>query len=420
MGMAIHGLRNLGRSKRRIMITALLLGFPVFILLMLQAIDAGVRAYLDEMKRHVNNAVQVRARGSMGHVNMVGSDRLLPPAALEQVRGIAHVVKVEPYLLAMSPTEGHNFAMHVGMNPGDAKRLESHGEAGNPRLIAGRDFTPEDQGQDVAIIGRGYAQWAGITPENLERAHITVDPTRSNPVIYALPLPKRELRLIGIYASGYVFGDLQLFMPLDTFKAIYQADGISWLYVTVDSADHLEAVVAQIETMLGESADVFAPTNAAVFARTTAHAIQVVTRVGTWLAFGLMLIVVFFTMLLVVRERVREIGTLKAVGASNAGIVAQFLSEAVGLSVLGGLLGVILFLAVGSAAGEWLFRVSIAPLLPAEYRDTLFASLGVTAGVQPASLGFLGLACLAAAVLGSLYAVWRLLKLSPLEAIRHA
>jgi len=172
--------------------------------------------------------------------------------------------------------------------------------------------------------------------------------------------------------------------------------------------------------MLGESADVFAPTNAAVFARTTAHAIQVVTRVGTWLAFGLMLIVVFFTMLLVVRERVREIGTLKAVGASNAGIVAQFLSEAVGLSVLGGLLGVILFLAVGSAAGEWLFRVSIAPLLPAEYRDTLFASLGVTAGVQPASLGFLGLACLAAAVLGSLYAVWRLLKLSPLEAIRHA
>jgi ABC-type antimicrobial peptide transport system permease subunit len=330
------------------------------------------------------------------------------------------VVKVEPYLLAMSPTEGHNFAMHVGVNPGDAKRLESHGEAGNPRIIAGRDFTPEDQGQDVALIGRGYAEWAGITPENFERVRITVDPTRSNPIIYPLPLTPRELRLIGIYASGYVFGDMQLFMPFDTFKAIYQANDLSWLYVTVESADHLEAVVAQIEAMLGEIADVFAPTNAAVFERTTAHAIQTVARVGTWLAFGLMLIVVFFTMLLVVRERTREIGTLKAIGASDAGITVQFLSEAIGLSVLGGVLGAMLFQVVGSAVGERLFRLSIAPLLPAEYRDTLFASLGVGAGVSPASLGLLGLACVAAAMLGSLYGVWRLLKLSPLEAIRHA
>jgi ABC-type lipoprotein release transport system permease subunit len=420
VGMMLHGLRNLGRSQRRLVITALLLGFPIFILLMLQAIEAAVQAYLAEMKRHVDNAVQVRARGSMGHVNMVGSDRLLPPDALEKVRSIPHVVKVEPYLLAMSPTEGHNFAMHVGVNPGDAKRLESHGEAGNPRLIAGRDFTPEDQGQDVAIIGRGYAQWAGITPENLAQARLTIDPTRSNPVIYALPLPKRELRLIGIYASGYVFGDMQLFMPLDTFKTIYRADGISWLYVTVASADHLDAVAAQIETMLGDVADVFAPTNAAVFERTTARAIDAVAQVGTALAFGLMLIVVFFTMLLTVRERTREIGTLKAIGASNAGIIAQFLSEAIGLSVLGGLLGVIVFRAVGGAAGEWLFGVSVAPLLPAEYRHTLFASLGVGAGVSFASLGFLGLVCVAAAMLGSLYGVWRLLKLSPLEAIRHA
>jgi hypothetical protein len=255
-------------------IIALLLGFPVFILLMLQAVESGVQYYLEELKRHVNTAVQVRARGSMGHVNMVGSDRLLPRDALEKVQGIAHMAKVETYLLAMSPTEGHNFAMHVGVNPGDAKRLESHGEADNPRIIAGRDFTPEDRGQDVALIGRGYAQWAGITPENFERMRFTVDPTRSHPVIYPLPLPKRELRIIGIYASGYVFGDMQLFIPLDTFKSTYPADGISWLYVTVDSADHMDGVVARINEVLGDIADTIAPTNAAVFERTTAQVIR--------------------------------------------------------------------------------------------------------------------------------------------------
>jgi len=391
MGMAVHGLRNLGRSPRRVVVTALLLGFPVFILLMLQATEA-----------------------------MVGSDRLLPRDAFAKVQGIPHVVKVEPYLLAMSPTDGHNFAMHVGVNPGDAKRLESHGEAGNPRIIAGRDFTPEDQGQGVALIGRGYAQWAGITPESFAHQRITIDPTRSNPVIYPLPLPPRELSISGIYASGYVFGDLQLFIPLDTFKAIYQAESLSWLYVTVDSVDHLDEVVARIQELLGDETDVFAPTNAAVFERTTAGVIRIVAQVGTALAFGLMLIVVFFTMLLIVRERAREIGTLKALGASNAGVVIQFLSEAVALSVIGGVLGVLLFEGLGSLAGERLFTLSVAPLLPAEYRETLFASLGINAGVSPSGLGLLGLACLATAILGSLYGVWRLLKLSPLEAIRHA
>jgi hypothetical protein len=47
----------------------------------------------------------------------------------------------------------------------------------------------------------------------------------------------------------------------------------------------------------------------------------------TSLALALMLIVVFFTMLLVVRQRAREIGTLKAMGASNAGIVIQIVQR---------------------------------------------------------------------------------------------
>ena len=419
MGMLVHGLRNLVRSTRRVVVTALLLGFPVFILLMLQAIGAGVQIYLEILKRQVNTAVQLRAKGSMGHVNMVGSDRLLPHDALAKVRGIPHVAQVEPYLLAMSPTDGHNFAMHVGVNPRDAKRLESHGEAGNPRIIAGRDFAPNDQGQDVALIGRGYAQWAGITPENLAHRHFVVDPTRSHPVIYPLPLPKRELRIIGIYASGYVFGDMQLFMPLDTFKAVYKVDNLSWLYVTVDSVDHMDAVVARIKEGLGDLTDIIAPTNAATFERTTARVIRVVAQAGTALALVLMLIVVFFAMLMTVRERAREIGTLKALGASNTGLVIQFLSEAVALSGLGGLVGLILFQGLSSATGKWAFTFSIAPFLPSEYRATLFETLRVSTGVSGPSLGLVGLVCLTAAMLGSLYGVWRLLTLSPVEAIRH-
>src|SRR5712692_4739756 len=199
MGMARFGLRNLGRSKLRLAFTALLIGAPFFLLLVMQQIGEAVQRQTELLKRTVDNTLQLRARGSMGHVNMVGSSDVLPGHVLDRVRAVEHVARVEPYLLAMSPTEGHNFGMYVGVNPGDTLRLESHGEAGNPRIIAGRRLTPEDRGQDVGVIGQGYARFAGITPDNLDRAALTLDTTRTHPAIFALNRPRRTLRIVGIY-----------------------------------------------------------------------------------------------------------------------------------------------------------------------------------------------------------------------------
>jgi ABC-type antimicrobial peptide transport system permease subunit len=421
MRMIVLGVRNLWRNKLRLVVVALLIGLPGALLLALQVIDAAVQAQTAALKRGVDTNLQLRAKGSMGHVNMVGSYRLLPHDALEKVRGIEHVAKVEPYLLAMSPTEGHNFAMHVGLYVGDAKRLESHGEAGNPRIIAGRDFTPEDAGQDVALIGQGYARWAGITPENLGTATFVVDPTRSNPVIFPLDRPKRALKIIGIYASGYVFGDLQLFMPLETFRRIYGTDqGFSWLFVTADAADHVAFVEQQIREALGGVADIIAPKAAAAFASTTTKTVERIAGAVSLFAVALMVVVIFFVMLVTVRERAREIGTLKAIGASNGGIVVEFLAEAMALSVGGGLFGMVLFRALGRAMAGRLFALSIGPFLPAAYKDTLFESLGeIGAGADPSTVGLILLIGVVVAAVGSSYGAWQVMRLSPVEAMRH-
>jgi ABC-type antimicrobial peptide transport system permease subunit len=419
--MIALGVRNLLRNKLRLVVVTLLIGFPFFLLLALQAIGATVRAYTEVLKQGVDTHLQLRAKGSMGHVNMVGSYRLLPHDALEKVRGIEHVAKVEPYLLGMSPTEGHNFAMYVGLNVGDAKRLESHGEAGNPRIIAGRDFTPEDAGEDVGIIGQGYARWAGITPNNLANARFVVDLTRSHPVIFPLSRPKRELKIIGVYASGYVFGDMQLFMPIETFRRIYGVDkGFSWLFVTVDSVDNVAFVERKIRELLGDVADVIAPKGTATFASTTTRTVDRIAGTVSLFAVALMVVVVFFVMLVTVRERAREIGTLKAIGASDGGIVVQFLAEATALSIVGGLLGMVLFRAVGGALAGRLFALSVGPFLPAQYQDTLFASLGgVSSGVGPSTIGIVLLIAAVVAAVGSGYGVWQVTRLSPVEAMKH-
>ena len=419
MTMVRIGARNLVRSRARLVIVALLIGLPFFLLLVMQSIGDAVERQTDILKANVNNVVQLRARGSMGHVNMVGNEDLLPQNALARVQSIAHVARIEPYLLAMTPTEGHNFAMIVGVDPKDTRRLESHGEAGNPRIIAGRDLTEEDRGKPVAIVGQGVAKWAGIKSEELGRATITLDLKRTHPVIFALERPPVTLSVVGIYASGYVFGDMQLFMPLDTFRRAYGvADGISWLFVRADSADNLPAVEKAIRAALGDVADIISPTTVAEFQATATRTVRNLAAGGIALATLLMIVVVFFVMLLVVRERAWEIGTFKALGASVTGIAMGFITEAVLLCAIGAVMGALLFGLAGGPIARLVFGLGITPMLPAHYK-TLASSIALAPAFSPAMVGVLVAISIFAAIAGSAWSIRQIVRLSPIEAIRH-
>lgn len=415
------GLLNLLRSKSRLFFVTILIGVPFFLLLVMQSIGSAVEQQTQILRKSVDNTLQLRARGAMGHVNMEGNEDLLPKAVLDRIEQMEHVAKVEPYLLAMTPTEGHNFAMVIGINSGDSLRLESHGEAGSPKIIAGRSLTEEDKGKNVAVIGQGYAKWAGITAENLDSATLTLDLQKTHPVIFALDRPKATLNVVGIYASGYVFGDMQLFMPIDTFRNIYGvSDGaISWIFLKTDSAANLPQVDQQVRAEFGKISDIIAPTNVAAYQMNASRGVIRLSQGGIVLSAALMVIVVFFVMLLIVRERAWEIGTFKALGASNGGIVAGFLAEAVALSVAGALLGLLFFSAWGGQVAQRVFGLSVAPFLPAEYKDTLINTLTLSPDISLAMLGLLGGVCLIAAFAGSAWSVRQIIKLSPMEAIRH-
>ena len=89
-------------------------------------------------------------------------------------------------------------------------------------------------------------------------------------------------------------------------------------------------------------------------------------------------------MLVSVRERTREIGIRKAIGARGRDILAQFLVEALTLSLLGGLIGIVVGLGVSALIGQiagWGFAFNPATLVAA----VLFSLLvGVVFGVWPA------------------------------------
>jgi putative ABC transport system permease protein len=92
-------------------------------------------------------------------------------------------------------------------------------------------------------------------------------------------------------------------------------------------------------------------------------------------------------MLVSVKERTREIGICKAIGARSRDILLQFLIEAVTLSVLGGMLGLVIGygLGVGIAAMIPDFPPAVVPWWAAALSLVFSGTVGVVFGVVPAS-----------------------------------
>lgn len=126
-------------------------------------------------------------------------------------------------------------------------------------------------------------------------------------------------------------------------------------------------------------------------------------------------LIVLFVMLYTVRERTKEIGTLKAIGFSNRVVMGQFLVEGILLSTIAGIVGI----AIASVAAPTLSSF----LLPTIGRTMGFnniANFGANTVTLTADLilGALGGALLLG-IIGSLYPAWRAAKIRPAEAMKY-
>jgi len=235
-----------------------------------------------------------------------------------------------------------------------------------------------------AVLGATTADDLGLTASSIG----------STITIGGLPF-----RVVGILqakgSTGPVSQDDQILVPYTTVQDEFvPGDNVRTIGISVASADQIDAVKAEITTLLETRHDI-AIGGTDDF--TIADQAQLLTTVGgvsdllTLLLAGIASISLLVggigimnIMLVSVRERTREIGIRKAIGARGRDILAQFLVEALVLSVLGGVFGIILGVAVsyliGTLAG-WGFVFSpVTPLVA-----VLFSLLvGVVFGVWPA------------------------------------
>jgi putative ABC transport system permease protein len=144
-------------------------------------------------------------------------------------------------------------------------------------------------------------------------------------------------------------------------------------------------------------------------------------------------LIVLFVMLYTVRERTKEIGTLKAIGFSNWSVMSQFVLEGVSMSLMAAVVGIGIAV-IGAPIFTSFLLPSISSSITLGTRGNQTFSLApgsqdfvsgiplqsTTAAIPDLSLILLmlGAATLLGA-LGALYPAWRAAKTSPMEALRH-
>jgi putative ABC transport system permease protein len=203
-----------------------------------------------------------------------------------------------------------------------------------------------------------------------------------------------------IYAS---FFSGKCYIPVTTFNAMFSNNYMDEISVSVQNTDMLDGVVDNcVKRLLGKygegSIKIINLTKELQNAQNILDIFKTVVSAVAAIALVVGGIGIMNIMLVTIKERTREIGIRKALGAGEHHILGQFLAEALFYAMLGGLLGLIAGIALTKAAGSVLGIEASVSASAATLSVLFSATVGIIFGLMPA---------------------YKASKLDPVEALRH-
>ncbi len=395
------------RFRSMLTILGIVIGITTVITVasLLTGLRQGVVTFFEEFGP--DNIFVFKTGGDPGRMHMSEKEQRRRPIKPEYApliqRWSSAVEDTALQLFIPSVTDGRPLTARV---PGfESDSLSLVGYSANmasisPReLRAGRYYTPDEEarGMHVAVIGSNLAD--ALFPDG-------------RVVGRTFMLDGAEYTVVGVFAKakGGFFGengmDSQVAIPLRTAQARYpQVDR----YMIVVHArpglrqqayDETQAILRKIRRTPTGAEDDFSLSTADQIIKQFDRITGLIGLVAIAIS-GLGLLVggigVMNIMLVSVTERTREIGVRKAIGARKGDIVGQFLIEAMTLTGVGGVLGVVIAIAVTMLVGV------LVPSLPSKV-PTWAVVTGFSVSVA----------------IGLFFGVWPAVKASRLDPVRGA
>jgi putative ABC transport system permease protein len=344
-------------NKLRTVLTALGVIIGVASVVALLAIGRGSQQQIEErITANGANLLTVRSSGAAGGGN--AKLTVEDAQALADPANVPHAAQVSPAAMGIAAVVAGSQSKTTIVLGITHTYLGIH----NNTMLYGEFIASEQEESNVAVLG--------------SRAAKDLFGEGADPTGQMVRIKGQSFKVLGVLApkgaSNFSFDDDAVLVPLDVagsklFGSRVQGAGnkmaVSNIVVQASDKDGVLAAKAEIETVLRQrhnlpatgGTDDFTVDNQEDLIKTLTETSRTMTiYLGAIAAISLIVggIGIMNIMLVSVRERTREIGLRKAVGAKEPDILTQFLLEALMLSTTGGLIGLLIGVAIAVAANE--------------------------------------------------------------------
>jgi len=353
MNVITRGVRNALRSPLKSGAIVLILAISIGLVLAMMVARSSVNAKINEVKSVTATNVTISPAGFQG--GMGGGDALTNDQA-KKVASTAHVSSVTSTLTDQMSADDTNLTPSLSLGNLGKRQMRFM----NSENFGGPSTRIEEPAPHTSVIGTSDAP-ASVGATQLTSGSMINGDDNSLEALVGKNLAEKNnlstgstftaygktITVKGIFSTGNAFQDSGVIMPLATVQALTaQPEAISSIVAKVDSSDNVSSTVTALRSALGDKADIVSEQDQIANSVKPLEGIANLALAGVIGAAVAGAVIILLAMIMIVRERRREIGVIKAIGGTNVKVIGQFITEALTLTIVGGVIGLTFGVAV--------------------------------------------------------------------------
>ncbi len=356
-----------------------------------------------------------RILGLNGHLTISGQVGPLQdwPAMADRFRALPDVLDAAPLV------EGQVMATANGVAGGALVRAVRPEDMARRTLVVSnirRGALADFAGDDAAMIGARMANRMGLGIGD----RITLISPQGNATAFGTMPRLRGFRVVAIYEVGmYEYDNAFVFLPLEAGRLFFRTgEDVSGIEVFVKDPQRIREARRAILAAAGQPVRAYdwQEANSSFF-----NAVMVERNV-MFLILTLIILVAAFnivsSLIMLVKDKTRDIAILRTMGASRGSILRIFLMAGTAVGVLGTLAGFLLGVAFNANIES--IRQALQALTGTQlFSPEVYFLTQLPSKSDPAEVVQVVLMALGLSFLATVYPAWRAARLDPVEALRY-